>query len=157
MIHAVSEFMKVMGQAMPEGPTVPSLAIQQLRYGLIDEENKELADAAAAGDLVEIADALCDLQYVISGAVRAYGFGPILFEELFNEVQRSNMSKICQSAEEAEETRLKYKEAGKTVEIVPVENLFTVVDAETRKVLKSVNYSEPNLKAILVRHGYVKP
>lgn len=156
MIHAVSEFMQVMGQEMPPVPTVPSTAIQQLRFGLIDEENKELLDAASASDLVEIADALCDLQYVVSGAVRAYGFSPSLFEELFNEVQRSNMSKVCNSHEEAYDTMVKYQKEGVITHINDMENgQYTVVRASDHKVMKSINFSEPNLRAILVKCGHI--
>ena len=155
MIHQVSTFMKVMGQEMPEVPTIPSVAIQLLRHELIFEENLELSAAAAANDLVEVADALCDLQYVISGAVRAYGFSPVLFEELFAEVQRSNMSKICKTNLEAFDTMQKYAEQGIETEPVEVDGLFTVVRSSDKKVLKSINYSEPNLKAILISHGHL--
>ena len=61
--------------------------------------------------MVEIADALCDLQYVLSGAVLEFGLGE-KFVELFNEVQRSNMSKACDTELQAQETVEHYKAKG---------------------------------------------
>lgn len=155
MIHKVSQFMALMGQAMPEKPTIPSDATVQLRRSLIDEENTELAFAAAAGDLAEVADALCDLQYVVSGAVRAYGFSPELFEELFEEVQKSNMSKICTSEEEAQLTVQHYEASNLSTYVKQVGEFFTVVRTTDDKVMKSINWKAPDLHSILVKHGHI--
>lgn len=154
-IKQVSEFMKVMGQEMPGQPTIPPKAIQALRYGLIEEENNELSEAAAKSDMVEVADALCDLRYVVEGAFRAYGFSPELADELFDEVQASNMSKICHSHEEAYDTMVSYQNQGIITHIndsLP-NGLYIVVRASDNKVLKSINWKEPDLKSILERHG----
>lgn len=104
-IRRVDEFMKTMGQETPSTPTIPNEAIRRLRYKLIREENQELEDASYANNIVEVADALCDLRYVVEGAFRHYGFSPELADELFREVQASNMSKSCATIEEAVETR----------------------------------------------------
>lgn len=156
MIEQVKLFMELMGQDVPSVPTIPSQAIQQLRFGLIDEENKELADAAAAGDIVEVADALCDILYVAFGACLAYGFSPELMTELFTEVQRSNMSKICPSIQNAAKTVARYEDQFPEIPIYykPVgDGRFTVVRASDGKVLKSINYSEPDLKTILLKYN----
>jgi len=146
--------MALMGQAMPEQPIIPGTGIVDLRHSLIAEENRELLAASVAGDLVEVADALCDLQYVVSGAVRAYGFSPELFEELFEEVQASNMSKICNSHQEAYDTMVAYQKAGTITHINDLENgLYTVVRASDHKVMKSINWKEPDLRSILLKHG----
>jgi predicted HAD superfamily Cof-like phosphohydrolase len=79
-----------------------------LRVELLQEELNELKQAIADNNIVEIADALCDLQYVLSGAVLEFGLGS-KFVELFNEVQRSNMSKACDNEEQAKETVEFYK------------------------------------------------
>lgn len=142
-----------MGQECPAQPAIPSQDIQQLRFGLIDEENKELADAAAADDLVEVADALCDTLYVVLGACLAYGFSPELMEKLFAEVQASNMSKACSTLQEALDTRTWLCQQGSNrlddFLISQVGDKWVVKRKSDGKVLKSMNWKQPNLKAIL--------
>ena len=89
-------------------PSFPSPDRCKLRVSLLREEVQELQDAINDNDLVEVADALADIQYVLSGAILEFGMGSI-FKNLFDEVQRSNMSKACKTAEEAEQTKLHYK------------------------------------------------
>ena len=113
------------------------------------EELDELKEAIAANDLVEVADALCDLQYVLSGAVLEFGMGE-KFVELFNEVQRSNMSKACASLEEAEYTVKFYQDKdGTEAEIKEENGVWKVYRKADNKVLKSINYSPADLKSIL--------
>jgi len=120
-----------------------------LRVSLLSEELDELKEAIAANDLVEIADALCDLQYVLSGAVLEFGLGE-RFVDLFNEVQRSNMSKACQSLEEAEQTVKFYRDKdGTEAEIVEENGLWKVYRKSDNKVLKSINYSPADLVSLL--------
>lgn len=157
----VEEFMRVMGQEMPTILSIPSPKVQHLRWNLIHEENKELMDAAIAGDLVEVADALCDLLYVVLGAFSAYGINPTLAKELFDEVQRSNMSKTCANEEEAQATIDKlvsqdisnpdgsYKE----YVMIQVGDRWVVNRVSDNKTQKSINFSEPKLKPILRKHG----
>ena len=152
-IQQVSEFMAVMGQEMPEQPTIPSQGIQALRYKLIDEENNELSEAAAKNDIIEVADALCDLRYVVEGAFRAYGFSAELADELFDEVQRSNMSKLCQTMEEAADTGDAYAKQGIATYPNKVGEFYAVCRVSDNKVLKSINWSEPDLRSILLKHG----
>ena len=102
-LNQVAEFHQTFGAPILPNPSIPSTERCALRVSLLQEELDELKEAIAAHDLVEIADALCDLQYVLSGAVLEFGLGD-RFVDLFNEVQRSNMSKACQSLEEAEYT-----------------------------------------------------
>lgn len=162
-IQQVSEFMTVMGQGMPETPTIPTEGIRELRFNLIKEENHELVEAARNSDIIEVADALCDLRYVVEGAFRAYGFSPELADELFDEVQRSNMSKTCATEEEAKqsvealfiaqhqlegESREKYE-----FDYKASGDRWVVFRTSDNKVLKGINYSEPNLRPILERHG----
>ena len=65
----------------------------QLRFNLMDEENKEYFEAAQQGDLVEVADALGDMLYILCGTILEHGLQHKI-EEVFNEIQRSNMSKL---------------------------------------------------------------
>lgn len=151
----VNEFMRVMGQEMPTTPSIPSQRIQDLRFNLIHEENRELTEAASKGDIVEVADALCDLLYVVLGAFSAYGFNPVLAKELFDEVQRSNMSKVCNNFDEAALTvdRLTELFPGIQFQIDEVDIYHIVSRVSDNKTQKSINFSEPKLKPILRKHG----
>ena len=79
-----------------------------MRVNLLQEELNELREAIEENDIIEIADALSDLQYVLSGAVLEFGLGNKL-GELFAEVHRSNMSKVCPTLDIAKETQDYYK------------------------------------------------
>ncbi len=93
-----------------------------LRYKLMREENEEYLEAAQNGDLVEIADALGDMLYILCGTILSHGLQEKI-EEVFDEIQRSNMSKLDKNGEPI------YREDG--------------------KVLKSDQYFKPNIKTIL--------
>ena len=115
-----------------------ALALDRLLEGLVLDEH----------DLVEIADALADIQYVLAGAVHEFGLGP-RFAELFAEVQRSNMSKACKTREEAEATVAHYAAKDQPAHIKEVDGQFLVYRSADNKVLKSVKFSPPDLKDIL--------
>jgi predicted HAD superfamily Cof-like phosphohydrolase len=87
----VADFMKAAEQDVHTTPTWPEDSIRLLRYKLIDEELTELHEGMVNEDVIEIADALTDLLYVIYGAGHAYG---IDLDRCFAEVHRSNMSKF---------------------------------------------------------------
>lgn len=87
----VEEFMRAFDQQIPSTPTIPDEKVQKLRYDLIDEELTELHCGMQNGDIIEIADALTDLLYVVYGAGLAYG---IDLDKIFTEVHRSNMTKL---------------------------------------------------------------
>jgi len=107
-LQLVAEFHKTFHHPILGEPTIPSEARCNLRVSLIAEELKEVEEAIKDKDIVEIADALCDIQYVLSGAVLEFGLGD-KFKDLFEEVQRSNMSKACNSEQEAIDTVAFYK------------------------------------------------
>jgi len=88
----ITEFHRAYGQAAPAEPTLLPEGVQDLRYRLIYEELREYEEAVKAGDLVDIADALADLVYVVVGTAVAHGL--TRFDEIFAEVHRSNMSKL---------------------------------------------------------------
>jgi predicted HAD superfamily Cof-like phosphohydrolase len=88
---AVEAFHRAFGQLVGTTPAFPDDATRKLRIKLIEEEFDELVAAEAADDLVEVADALADLVYVIVGTAVSYG---IPLDDVFNEVQRSNMQKL---------------------------------------------------------------
>ena len=116
----VKNFMEIYGQEVKTKPSFPSEKIVQLRYDLIKEELDELSVAIKDKNIVEVADALTDLLYVVYGAGHAFG---IDLDKCFAEVQRSNLSKL-------------------DIDGKPIYN-------ENGKVMKGPNYSKPNLKQFL--------
>ena len=116
----VKNFMNIYEQEVKTKPSFPSEKIVQLRYNLIKEELDELSAAIKDEDIVEVADALTDLLYVVYGAGHSFG---INLDKCFAEVQRSNMSKLGKDGK-------------------PIYN-------ENGKVMKGPNYSKPNLKQFL--------
>ncbi|MGZ5193371.1 MAG: pyrophosphohydrolase domain-containing protein, partial [Kaistella sp.] len=110
-LNQVAEFHKTFNAPILDSPQIPSHERCELRIALLQEELNELKEAIADQNIVEVADALCDLQYVLSGAVLEFGLGE-KFVEMFNEVQRSNMSKACANQQEADETIAYYRAKG---------------------------------------------
>jgi predicted HAD superfamily Cof-like phosphohydrolase len=150
-ISKVSDFHKTFDAPILEIPQIPSEERCQLRVSLLQEELNELKQAIDEGNLVEISDALCDIQYVLSGAILEFGMGEV-FDELFEEVQRSNMSKACSSIQEAIETISHYKQKDGTESTYKqVGDKWVVYRLSDNKVLKSVNYSPANLKNYFVK------
>jgi len=148
-LNQVSEFHKTFKHPVLDTPQIPSAERCALRVSLIQEELNELQQAIQDKDIVEVADALCDIQYVLSGAVLEFGLGD-KFVTLFNEVQRSNMSKACVSEEEAQQTVDYYQnERGTEAYFVEKDGKFLVYRKEDNKTLKSINYSPANLKKII--------
>jgi predicted HAD superfamily Cof-like phosphohydrolase len=130
-------------------PGIPGEDRCKLRVALIAEELKELEVAILEKDIVEIADALCDIQYVLSGAILEFGLGN-RFNELFAEVQRSNMSKACNSEEEAKATVEHYlKKDGTVCYYMQEGNKWLVYRKADNKTIKSINYSPADLNKIL--------
>jgi len=148
-LTSVAEFHKTFKHPILAHPTIPDEKRCRLRVSLIAEELKELEEAIANKDIVEVADALCDIQYVLAGAVLEFGLAD-KFSTLFDEVQRSNMSKACRSLAEAEETVRYYSEERNTpCYFEEQDGRFLVYRTEDRKTLKSVNYSPADLKSII--------
>jgi hypothetical protein len=148
-LNQVADFHKTFNAPILDTPQIPSSQRCELRVSLLQEELNELKEAIENNDLVEIADALADLQYVLSGAVLEFGLGD-KFVELFNEVQRSNMSKACNSELEAQSTLEHYKQKDGTEGYYKENNgKWLVYRKEDDKVLKSVNYSPADLKTII--------
>ena len=87
----VREFHEAIGHPVALEPTLVDEKVYKLRHKLIAEELKEYLDACKAGDIVEIADAIGDLLYVVYGTAVAHGVnaGPV-----FEEIHRSNWSKL---------------------------------------------------------------
>jgi predicted HAD superfamily Cof-like phosphohydrolase len=148
-LNQVAEFHKTFKHPIQPQPIIPSPNRSKLRVDLIAEELKELEDAIAEKDIVAVADALCDIQYVLSGAILEFGLGD-KFKALFDEVQRSNMSKACKTEEEAKETVAYYKNQKNTDCYYTFEDgKYLVYRQEDNKTLKSIHYSPADLKSIV--------
>ncbi len=148
-LNQVAKFHTTFKHPVLANPQIPSAKRCNLRVSLLQEELNELKEAIENNNLVEVADALCDIQYVLAGAVLEFGMGE-KFVELFNEVQRSNMSKACKTREEAEQTVAHYRKTkGVSAHIEEHDGLFLVYRNDDKKTLKSVAYSPANLKGIL--------
>jgi predicted HAD superfamily Cof-like phosphohydrolase len=148
-LNQVAEFHTTFKHPVIEKPAIPSKERCELRISLLAEELKELQQAVEDNNLVEVADALCDLQYVLAGAILEFGLGE-KFKELFDEVHRSNMSKACKTVDEANLTIDHYKNTANTESYhKEIDSLFLVYRTADNKTLKSINYSPANLKGIL--------
>ena len=119
--NKVKAFMNTYGQDVKEKASFPEDSIVQLRVDLIEEELNELKEAIKNNDIVEVADALTDILYVTYGAGHSFG---VNLDKCFDEVQRSNMSKLGEDGN-------------------PIYN-------DSGKVMKGPNYSPPDLKKIIV-------
>jgi predicted HAD superfamily Cof-like phosphohydrolase len=148
-LQSVSEFHETFKAPILETPQIPSNDRCELRVSLLQEELNELKQAIQDNDIVEIADALADLQYVLSGAILEFGLKD-KFDTLFDEVQRSNMSKACKSQQEAIETLLFYKKKdGTEGRYEEVNGKYIVYRKGDNKVLKSIGYSPASLEDII--------
>ena len=114
--NKVKNFMETFGQEVKVKPSFSTDKINKLRYDLIEEALDELRVALENKDLLEVADALTDILYVVYGAGHAFG---IDLDKCFEEVQNSNMSKLDENNK-------------------PIYN-------ESGKVMKGPKYFKPNL------------
>ncbi len=122
-IKAVQLFHESFGLGVKHMPTADlGERINMLRFNLMKEENEEYLEAVQNNDLVEVADALGDMLYILCGTILEHGL-QYKIEEVFDEIQRSNMSKL------GEDGKPIYREDG--------------------KVMKGPNYFKPNFEEIL--------
>lgn len=149
-LNQVADFHNTFKAPIVLHPAIPPRERATLRVALLQEELDELKKAIDDNNLVEAADALCDLQYVLSGAVLEFGLAS-KFPELFDEVQRSNMSKACQTEQEALDTIEEYRKKGIDTffEYNEETDLYPVYRKADTKILKSINYSKADLLPII--------
>jgi len=148
-LTSVAAFHDVFHLPVLNKPTIPNEKRCALRISLLQEELDELKSAILENDIVAAADAFCDLQYVLSGAILEFGLGN-KFKDLFDEVQRSNMSKPCHTYEDALETQKYYLSEKSTDSFIEEqEGQYLVYRTTDKKVLKSIRYSEANLDKII--------
>lgn len=118
-LEMVQIFHETYGLPVKDAPDISDEKTNALRINLLAEELDELREALEAGDMVEVLDALTDIQYVLDGAYLSFGLHDVKMAA-FEEVQRSNMSKLG--------------EDGKPV-----------VRPEDGKILKGPNYFKPDI------------
>ena len=148
-LRMVADFHETFKHPILPEPGIPSEDRCKLRVSLIAEELKELEHAIKDKDIVEVSDALCDIQYVPAGAILEFGLAE-QFKALFEEVQRSNMSKACNSEEEARKTVEHYKQRDSTECYYRQEGeKWLVYRKGDNKTIKSVGYSPADLRRIL--------
>ena len=153
-LNQVAEFHNTFGAPILETPQIPSKQRCELRVSLLQEELDELREAIENNDIVEVADALADLQYVLSGAILEFGLGN-KFDKIFDEVHRSNMSKACKTEDEANDTVNHYLNKGveadyeesKIKEILRVNTEGVSVESELIKVASFLKEQYALLKA----------
>jgi predicted HAD superfamily Cof-like phosphohydrolase len=150
-LNLVAAFHQTFKHPILNQPAIPDEKRCKLRVALIAEELKEFEVAILENDIVAVADALCDIQYVLSGAILEFGLGE-KFKALFEEVQRSNMSKACNSVGEAEETMAFYQKKDGTECYYKEEGgKYLIYRKSDNKTLKSVKYSPADLEPIIAR------
>ena len=148
-IKMVEEFHNAFNAPVLETPQIPSKERCDLRVTLLQEELDELKEAISNNDIIEIGDAFSDIMVILAGSILEFGFGG-KFDELFLEVHRSNMSKACNTQQEAIETLIHYKEKDGTEGYYKeVYGKWLVYRSGDNKVLKSISYSPANLKPII--------
>ncbi len=148
-LNDVAEFHRTFNLPIEGKPVIPAKERCALRVNLLQEELNEFKEAIADKDLTEVADALADLQYVLSGAILEFGLAES-FKNVFDEVQRSNLSKACGSESEAVATQEAYqRKDGTESYIEKVNGKFVVYRKGDHKVLKSTRYSPADIPAQL--------
>ena len=145
-VDEVQEFNETFGKPNNYEPTIPSKKEWMFVYDFIQEELAEYKEACEKGDIVEILDALCDITYVSLGnGVMLHGLKGKIWNA-YQEVQASNMSKSCETQEEAEQTvKVRSEEKNHPCHFEQVGDRFVVYRTSDNKVMKSINYFAPDL------------
>ena len=93
LVASLLEFNQAFDIPKLDSPDIGSEELIELRIKLLREEVEEYAEAARAGDLVEVLDALADIGYILAGTILNHGMQNI-YDDAFDEVHRSNMAKL---------------------------------------------------------------
>jgi predicted HAD superfamily Cof-like phosphohydrolase len=146
-IDEVEEFNAVMGKPNHYEPTIPEKKEWMFVYDFIREELEEYKEACEKGDIVEILDALCDITYVsLANGALLHGLKNKILPA-YAEVQASNLSKACQTEDEAKATVVqRSSEQGEECHYEKVGDYYVVYRSRDRKVMKNVKYFRPDLK-----------
>jgi predicted HAD superfamily Cof-like phosphohydrolase len=149
----VQEFHEMFGQPRNLSPEIIPDDRAQLRQSLLEEEVSELREAIEKRDLVAILDAICDVQYILSGTIIEYGLHNI-FDGCFNEVHESNLAKMFEYSDEAQETIDHYTAKGIETEVLTIDmpdstERFVIKRLPDGKILKPKSWKAPDIAQIL--------
>jgi hypothetical protein len=146
-VSEVEEFNAVMGKSW-QNRTTPTIDKKDAEFviNFIQEELDELKQAVEDHNIVEIFDALLDITYVgLGNGALVFGLKDKMLKG-YNEVQASNMSKICKTEEEAIETvKVRSEQQGEPCHFEKTDGGYVVYRSSDMKVMKSVNYFRPDL------------
>ena len=145
-VDEVEIFNYTFGKPNNYEPTIPEKKEWQFVYDFILEELEEYKEACETGNIVEVLDALCDIAYVsIGNGTMLHGLKNKIWPA-YQEVQASNMSKACETEDEAMETiAVRSKEQNEDCHWEQVDDMYIVYRTRDRKVMKSINYFRPDL------------
>tara|TARA_R100001244_G_scaffold123531_1_gene93201 strand:- start:57 stop:638 length:582 start_codon:yes stop_codon:yes gene_type:complete len=151
-VNEVEEFNETMGKPNNYHPNIPEKKDWMFVYDFIQEELAEYKEACERGDIIEVLDALCDITYVSLGnGIMLHGLKGHIWKA-YKEVQASNMSKSCETEEEAEDTLfIRSQEQGEECHYEKVGNRYVVYRTRDKKVMKSINYFRPDLKQFFTK------
>ena len=150
-LEKVKCFHETFNAPVLETPQIPSKERCDLRISLISEELDEMKEAIENGDIIEIADSLGDLMVVLCGSILEFGMGD-KFNDIFENIHNSNMSKACGSLQEALATLSHYKQKdGTEGRYEELNGKYIVYRSADNKILKSVGYSPASLSQILLK------
>jgi predicted HAD superfamily Cof-like phosphohydrolase len=146
-VSEVEEFNSLMNKPNNYVPTIPDKSEWDFVYNFVLEELEEYKQACEKQDIVEVLDALCDIAYVSLGnGVMLHGLKNQIWPA-YMEVQASNLSKACNTQEEAQKTvEVRSSEQGEPCHYEQVTGKYIVYRSRDRKVMKSINYFKPDLK-----------
>ena len=156
-VSEVEQFNQLMNKPNNYEPTIPGKKDWQFIIDFVKEELEEYEQACKNGDIVEILDALCDIAYVsIGNGTMLHGLKDKIWPA-YQEVQASNLSKACQSQEEARLTvEKRSKEQGEPCHWEEVSDMYIVYRTRDRKVMKSINYYRPDLEKFFTNEELTK-
>lgn len=146
-IELVQEFHEVFDHEIATSPKLPNNDTLSFRTNFIVEELKELAEAVEDDDIIGVADALGDIQYVLDGFFLNCGLHHHK-DRIMEAIHASNMTKVCKSVEHAEETIKSLQDVGTNAYFQQVGEYFIVKRKSDDKVMKALGYSIPNLRKV---------
>ena len=147
-LEQVAEFHLTFNHPIATRPQIPDSATAAFRIAFMREELNGLEKAIKDGDIVEMADGFCDLQYVLNGFILNAGMQDYM-DDMNDEVHRSNMSKACTDIDDAVATANEHAETWGDIDIEEIGEYFVVKRQGDGKVVKAITYSKPDLKSIL--------
>ena len=146
-VTEVEEFNAIMGKDWQNRST-PTINKKDAEFviNFIQEELDELREAVEQENIQEILDAILDITYVgLGNGAMVFGLKDKIWEA-YQEVQASNLSKICTTLEEAEETiKVRSEQQGEPCHYEEVGENYVVYRTSDKKVMKSINYFRPDL------------